>query len=116
MSINALHRIKVKCSGQKSRIVTVHDGNNIKARSKETDGWIFRNQGNSVRMVKWLRARDYGLGMLVLDMNGSLVTVRQKNVSPRWYCNGAKTVFQKFGRLWCLQCKTYPLACRPIPA
>ena len=76
MSINASHRIEVKCSGQKSRIVTVHDGNNIKARSKEMDGWIFGNRGNSVGMVRWPRARDYGLGALVLDTNDSLVTVR----------------------------------------
>ena len=54
----------------------VLDGNNIKARSKETDGWIFGNRGNSVGMVKWPRARDYGLGALVLDTSGNLVTVK----------------------------------------
>ena len=54
----------------------VLDGNNIKARSKETDGWIFGNQGNSVGMVKWPCTHDYGLSALVLDMNDSLVTVR----------------------------------------
>ena len=54
----------------------VLNGNKVRVGSKETDGWKIGNRGNSVGMVKWPRARDYGLGALVLDMNGSLVTVR----------------------------------------
>ena len=76
MFINASYGIGVKCSGQKGRVVTVHDGNNIRVRSRETNGWKIRKRGKSVGMVKWPRTRDYGLGALVLDTNGSLVTVR----------------------------------------
>ena len=116
MSISASRRIEVKNSGQKSKVVMVLDANKIEVGSKETDGWKIGNRGNSVGWVMWPRTRDYGLGALVLDTDGSLVTVKWKYVSLKWYRNGAKTVFQKFGRLWCLQRKTCPPGRRPVPA
>ena len=93
----------------------VHDANKIRVGSKEMDGWKIGNRGKSVGRVMWPRARDYGLGVLVLDTSGNLVTVKWKYVSPKWYRNGTRTVFQKFG-LWCLQRKSDPPGRRPVPA
>ena len=76
MSIIASSGIEVKCSGQNVKVVMVHDGNRIRVGSKETDGWKIGNRGNSVGWVMWPRARDYGLGALVLDTSGNLVTVK----------------------------------------
>ena len=76
MSIIASSGIKVKCSGQDVKVVMVHDGNKIRVGSKETNGWKIGNQGKSVGGVMWPHTCDYGLGVLVLDTNGSLVTVR----------------------------------------
>ena len=76
MSIIASSGIEVKCSGQNVKVVMVHDGNRIRVGSKETNGWKIGNRGKSVGGVMWPRACDYGLGVLVLDTNGSLVTVR----------------------------------------
>ena len=76
MSISASRRIEVKCSGQKDKVVMVLDGNKVRVGSKETDGWKIGNRGKSVGRVMWPRARDYGLGALVLDTSGNLVTVK----------------------------------------
>ena len=54
----------------------VLDGNKVRVGSKEMDGWKIGNQGKSVGMVMWPRAHDYGLGALVLDTSGNLVTVK----------------------------------------
>ena len=58
MSISALCRIEVKCSGQKDKVVMVLDGNKVRVGSKEMDGWKIGNQGKSVGMVMWPRAHD----------------------------------------------------------
>ena len=76
MSIIALSGIKVKCSGQNVKVIMVHDGNRIRVGSKETNGWKIGNRGKSVGMVMCPRAHDYGLGALVLDTSGNLVTVK----------------------------------------
>ena len=76
MFISASCRIEVRRSGQNVKVVMVHDGNRIRVGSKETDGWKIGNRGKSVGRVMWPRARDYGLGALVLDTSGNLVTVK----------------------------------------
>ena len=62
-------------SGQKGRLVTVGDGNKIKKRSRKSNGRKSGNRGRSVGSEKWPRACDFGLGTLVLDTRGILVTM-----------------------------------------
>ena len=52
MSISVSCGIKVKCSGQKSKVVMVLDANKIRVGLKETNGWEIGNQGKSVGGVK----------------------------------------------------------------
>jgi len=56
-------------------LVTVGDGNRIKKRSRKSNGRKSGNRGRSVGSEKWPRARDFGLGALVLDTGGILVTI-----------------------------------------
>ena len=56
-------------------MVTVGDGNKIKKRSRKSNDRKSGNQGRSVRSEKWPRAHDFGLGTLVLNTRGILVTI-----------------------------------------
>ena len=56
-------------------MVTVGDGNRIKKGSRKTNGRKSGNRGRSVGSEKWLCARDFGLGALVLGTGGILVTI-----------------------------------------
>ena len=56
-------------------MVTVGDGNRIKKGSRKTNGRKSGNRGRSVGSEKWPHARDFGLGALVLDTGGILVTI-----------------------------------------
>ena len=56
-------------------MVTVGDGNRIKKRSRKSNGRKSGNRGRSVGSEKLPRARDFGLGALVLDTWGILVTI-----------------------------------------
>ena len=56
-------------------MVMVGDGNRIKKRSRKSNGRKSGNRGRSAGSEKWLRARDFGLGALVLDTRGILVTI-----------------------------------------
>ena len=50
-------------------------GNKIKKRSRKSNGRKSRNRGRSVGSEKWPRACDFGLGALMLDTRGILVTM-----------------------------------------
>ena len=56
-------------------MVTVGDGNRIKKRLRKSNGRKSGNRGRSVGSEKWPRACDFGLGALVLDTGGILVTI-----------------------------------------
>ena len=56
-------------------MVMVGDGNKIKKRSRKSNGRKSGNRGRSVGSEKWPRACDFGLGALVLDTRGILVTM-----------------------------------------
>ena len=56
-------------------MVTVGDGNKIEKRLRISNGRKSGNRGRSVGSEKRLRARDFGLGALVLDTRGILVTI-----------------------------------------
>ena len=46
-------------------------------------------------MMRWPHDCDFGLGVLMLDTKGILVTVEQDKISPRGYCNDTKVMVQK---------------------